>query len=208
MSGSPIASTSGSPAPVSGAVVAAAIRDAPGEDERRARPSSGPAVGGPGEQGPTPDEIQAAYELEVWKAEEEKRWRAELREREAERLSVLEAEWRNRESLRDAELAARREEYARLEGRAREVLKEMVAREARLVAAEEAVASRRGELERSAATRVGEAEAAVRRLQAECEHQLELERHRNEELGRAKVRRGVSTSSAPRCCPLGLCTAA
>lgn len=136
---------------------------------------------------PSTEELETAYELEMWKAEQEKKWRAELREREAERLSILESEWRHRESLRDAEFSARKEAYGKLEARAREVLKEMAAREAKLVAAEEAAASRRGELERAAATRISEAEAAVRRLQVECEHQLDLERHRNEELARAKA---------------------
>eukprot|EP00951_Prasinocladus_malaysianus_P037886 scaffold410605_cov43-Prasinocladus_malaysianus.AAC.1 len=89
--------------------------------------------------------------------------------------------------MRDAEFAARKEAYNKLETKAREVLREMSAREAKLVAAEEAVASRRTELERAAASRVSEAEAAVRRLQVECEHQLDLERHRNEELARAKL---------------------
>mmetsp|Transcript_6040 Transcript_6040/g.10906 ORF Transcript_6040/g.10906 Transcript_6040/m.10906 type:complete len:278 (-) Transcript_6040:212-1045(-) len=63
----------------------------------------------------------------------------------------------------------------------------MAAREAKLVAAEEALVSRRAELERAAASRISEAEAAVRRLQLECEHQLDLERHRSEELARGNA---------------------
>uniref|UniRef100_A0A061QYS2 Centrosomal protein CEP120 n=1 Tax=Tetraselmis sp. GSL018 TaxID=582737 RepID=A0A061QYS2_9CHLO len=157
----------------------------PGEEEH---PKQGEgAVGDQETLGPSAEEIQAAFELEVWKREAEKQWREELRAREEERLSILEAEWRNRESLRDAEFSARREAYSKLESRAREVLKDMASREAKLVAAEESLASRRAELERAAAARISEAEAAVRRLQVECEHQLELERHRNEELARSRT---------------------
>lgn len=52
------------------------------------------------------------------------------------------------------------------------------ARERRIVAAEEALLRRRKELEREHAGRMAEAEAAVRRLQVECEHQLDIERDR------------------------------
>eukprot|EP00873_Tetraselmis_striata_P037318 jgi/Tetstr1/457582/TSEL_044150.t1 len=136
-------------------------------------------------EGPSAAELHTAYELEQWKIAEERRWRAELAEREAERLGILEAEWRAREKARDDEARTQREAYAALEERTRSVLKEMAAREAKLVAAEESLASRRAELERAAAARISEAEAAVRRLQLECEHQLDLERHRNEELARS-----------------------
>ena len=51
-------------------------------------------------------------------------------------------------------------------------------RERRLVGAEETLARRRKDLERDHAARMAEAEAAVRRLQVECEHQLEIERDR------------------------------
>ncbi len=52
---------------------------------------------------------------------EEARWRGELREREAARLLVLEAEWRRRERSREAELGGARAEYLALEERAQKV---------------------------------------------------------------------------------------
>jgi centrosomal protein CEP120 len=51
-------------------------------------------------------------------------------------------------------------------------------RERRLVALEESSSARRRELEREHSARCVEAEAAVRRLQVECEHQLGMERDR------------------------------
>ena len=51
-------------------------------------------------------------------------------------------------------------------------------RERRLVSSEEGLLRRRKELEREHAARMAEAEAAVRRLQVECEHQLDMERDR------------------------------
>ena len=73
-----------------------------------------------------------------------------------------------------------------LEQRARELLAAVEERERRVVQAEEAAARRRAQMEREHAGRLGDAEAAVRRLQAEFEHQLELERGRNLEVVRQR----------------------
>lgn len=51
-------------------------------------------------------------------------------------------------------------------------------RERKLVSAEDVMVRRRKDMEREHAARMAEAEAAVRRLQVECEHQLEIERDR------------------------------
>ncbi|EFJ47447.1 hypothetical protein VOLCADRAFT_117862 [Volvox carteri f. nagariensis] len=129
-------------------------------------------------------EFEAAWELEVWKKAEEARWRAELRERESQRMLVLESEWRRRERAREAELASLKAEYLAMEDKAQQALAAAEARERRILAAEEALLRRRKELEREHAARMVEAEAAVRRLQVECEHQLDIERDRNTELVR------------------------
>jgi hypothetical protein len=108
-------------------------------------------------------------------------------EREQQRMAALEAEWRRRERAREAEAAGLRGEYAALEAKARQVLAAAEEREARLVAADEALARRRTDLERDHAARMAEAEAAVRRLQVECEHQLSIERDRGAEAGRLRA---------------------
>ena len=43
------------------------------------------------------------------------KWRAELRERELERMSLLEREWRRREAARTAELAHLKKHYSSLD---------------------------------------------------------------------------------------------
>ncbi|GAX73423.1 hypothetical protein CEUSTIGMA_g875.t1 [Chlamydomonas eustigma] len=131
-------------------------------------------------------EYETVWQLEAWKRAEEMRWRGEMKEREACRMSALEAEWRRREKQREMDVAAMRQEYEILEGAARKMLSGLEERERRLVLGEESLLRRRRELEREHAARMAEAEAAVRRLQVECEHQLEIERDRSSELVRQK----------------------
>ncbi|GMH41711.1 hypothetical protein BSKO_09621 [Bryopsis sp. KO-2023] len=131
-------------------------------------------------------EYTAAWELEVWKKNEEENFLEGLEQREKERMAVLDNEWRKHEKLREEEVGALRGECSSLEIRLKEMLESVEERERKLKAAEEGQSRRKTELEREYATRISEAEAAVRRLQVECEHQLTIERDRNAELGRLK----------------------
>lgn len=49
------------------------------------------------------------------------KWRAELRDRELERMSMLEREWRRREATRTAEVAQIKAHYAKLDSQTRQV---------------------------------------------------------------------------------------
>ena len=49
------------------------------------------------------------------------KWRAELRERELERMSGLEGEWRRRETARTAEVAKIKTHYVHLDTQTRQV---------------------------------------------------------------------------------------
>ena len=49
------------------------------------------------------------------------KWRAELRERELERMSGLEGEWRRREAARTAEVVEIKAHYAHLDTQTRQV---------------------------------------------------------------------------------------
>ncbi|CAG9461809.1 unnamed protein product [Pedinophyceae sp. YPF-701] len=129
-------------------------------------------------------EYEAAWELEMWRRAEEAQFRAGLAEREAKRMAALEAEWRAREQGRAREAEDARRQYRTLESRAREVLAAAEERERRVVAAEEAAARRRQAMEREHTQRLQEAEAAVRRLQVEFQHQIEVERGRAAEEAR------------------------
>ena len=49
------------------------------------------------------------------------KWRAELRDRELERMSMLEREWRRREATRTAEVAQIKAHYSKLDSQTRQV---------------------------------------------------------------------------------------
>jgi centrosomal protein CEP120 len=96
---------------------------------------------------------------------EEARFRAQLQELEQQRMGVIEAAWRAREAQRQSEITAMKAKYAALEQQTRELLMATQERERALLAAEAELRLRKAGLEREAAGRMTEAEAAVRRLQ-------------------------------------------
>jgi len=123
-------------------------------------------------------EYAVAWELEVWKQAQEAKWTATMRAREAERMAALEGEWRRREAQREAEHRRTQDACAATEKRLAGALAATQERERRLVAAEESLSVRREAERREMAQRMSEAQHAVRRLQQECEHQLEMEKGR------------------------------
>jgi hypothetical protein len=96
---------------------------------------------------------------------EEARFRAQLQELEQQRMGMIEAAWRSREGQRQSEIAAMKAKYAALEKQTRELLVVTQERERVLLASEAELRLRKAGLEREAAARMTEAEAAVRRLQ-------------------------------------------
>jgi centrosomal protein CEP120 len=123
-------------------------------------------------------EYAVAWELEVWKQAQEAKWTASMRARESERMAALEGEWRRREAQREAEHRRAKESCAATEKRLAGALASVQERERRLIAAEESLSVRREAERREMAQRMSEAQHAVRRLQQECEHQLEMEKGR------------------------------
>jgi len=131
-------------------------------------------------------EYQAAWEFEVWRAAEEARFRAELKEKEVTRMAALESEWRRHEKARTEEVASLRAECESLQKKLHASLSSAEERERKLVTAEESLTRRRKEIERQAAARAAEAQTTIRRVQEECEHQIQMEKIRSSELGRLK----------------------
>ena len=123
-------------------------------------------------------EYAVAWELEVWKQAQEAKWTASMRARESERMAALEGEWRRREAQREAEHRRAKESCAATEKRLAGALASVQERERRLIATEESLSVRREAERREMAQRMSEAQHAVRRLQQECEHQLEMEKGR------------------------------
>lgn len=103
---------------------------------------------------------------------EEAHFRAQLQELEQQRMGVIEAAWRAREAQRQAEIAAMKAKYATLEKQTRDLLTATQERERSLLAAESELRLRKAELERQAAARMTEGEAAIRRLQVRQDVQV------------------------------------
>ena len=132
-------------------------------------------------------EYAVAWELEVWKQSQEAKWTANMRAKEAERMAALEGEWRRREAQREAEHRRAKEDCSNLEKKLSAALSTVEERERRLVAAEESLSVRREAERRELAQRMSEAQHAVRRLQQECEHQLDMEKGRSKDVERQKA---------------------
>ena len=131
-------------------------------------------------------EYAVAWELEVWKQAQEAKWTAHMRQKETERMAVLEGEWRRREAQRESDHRRMREDTAALEKKLAAAVAQVEERERKLIAAEESLSVRREAERREMAQRMSEAQHAVRRLQQECEHQLEMERGRGADVERQK----------------------
>ena len=132
-------------------------------------------------------EYEAAWELQVWKAQQQAAFREALAQTAAARMDVLAAAWRTKEEKRLAEAADRTAVVQQLEAKLRASLAAVQHREKELVAAGEAAALAREAERRELTTRLGEAEAAVRALQLECEHALSTERERTSEAARGRA---------------------
>ncbi|KAJ7516333.1 hypothetical protein O6H91_22G054400 [Diphasiastrum complanatum] len=120
-------------------------------------------------------EYELAWEFELWRRAEEVKWRADLKEKEVARLGALESEWKRREQERTIAVDKMQVELANIESKLRSKLLILEKRERALVLAEEEASLRRDALERDYAQRTADAQVAVKRLQSECEHRLELE---------------------------------
>ncbi|KAJ3278582.1 hypothetical protein HK104_002204 [Borealophlyctis nickersoniae] len=123
-------------------------------------------------------EYRVALELEVWKQEEERKFREHLRTREAELMAQLSSEWKRRERDREATMKRKIDEFKQLETQMQKLVTELEARERRLVKAEEDLCRRKEELEREGERRIEEARDAARRLHEEFRHRVEVEKQR------------------------------
>jgi len=140
----------------------------------------GPAV--PGKQNGSVAESAAGWELEMWRQSEEAKFRASLKEKEAQRMQALEDEWKRREREREALFAKKQAELASLETRVKQSMFDVEKREQKLVLAEEASQSATEAALRDANRKVLEVQDASRRLKEEYTHQLNLEKKRYVEI--------------------------
>jgi len=147
---------------------------------------------------PGPEEYRVAFELETWKRAEQSKFLEHLAATERSRMAQLEAAWIESEERREAQVATLRAEHAALEAKLQESIERAETRERLLTTAEEAIQRKRRDEEREQALRAAEAQAAVRRLQEECEHQLSIEAQRYAELSERHATSTARTSELER----------
>lgn len=143
-------------------------------------------------------EYETAWQLEEWKRREKERFEEELKHKEASRMTALEEAWRQAEASRADEhmqvLNGLREEHGKLSSK----LQKVEAREKELVQQHSKVSQERESEKRDAAAKLNEAQEAVRRVQAESEHKLEMERERSSELEKQRKREEQRADAAER----------
>ena len=127
-------------------------------------------------------EYKIALELELYKQEEEKKFRIHLQQRESELLQQLLSEWKKKEKERDALSKKKMEELSLLESQFQKLITDLEARERKLDVGEEDLSKRKKDIEREFEKRIEEARDATRRLQEEFKHRLELEKGKTMEM--------------------------
>ena len=135
---------------------------------------SRPPAGVDVEQITRTQEYASAWEFEVWRSAEEARWRAEMKEKEIARLAYIQKEWKRREKERLDEISAAQNEVEQLQKSLKKTLVSVEEREKRLIMAEEALARRRKEVDREAATRALESQAAIQRAKEDYQCKLDI----------------------------------
>ncbi|QDZ19073.1 hypothetical protein A3770_02p15910 [Chloropicon primus] len=127
-------------------------------------------------------EYASAWEFEVWRSAEEARWHAEMKEKEIARLAYIQKEWKKREKERLDEIGRAQEEVESLQKNLKKSLLSVEEREKKLIMAEEALSRRRKEIDREAATRALEAQAAIQRTKDEYQCKLDIEKAKSEQI--------------------------
>lgn len=121
-------------------------------------------------------EYKVALDLETWKQEEEKKFRAELEEKEQLICKKLAAEFKARELAREKTLRANVEHYKNLESQLRDLYSQLEKREQSLIEAESLFETRRLTLESECQKTITEHRDSIRRLTDDFAYRLESER--------------------------------
>ena len=129
------------------------------------------------------EEYASAWEFEVWRAAEEARWRAEMKEKEIARMAFIQKEWKKRERERLLEIQKAEREVDALQKGLQKSLKAVEERERRLILAEEATTRRRKEMEREAATQALEAQTTIKRAKEDYECKVRIEKEKLSQAG-------------------------
>ena len=134
------------------------------------------------------DEYKAALELELWKKEEETKFREHLKQREMELNERFANEWKYREKEREALLKRKLEDYKGLEGQLQKLTAHLEARERQVQNTEREVAKQREDLEREMQRTNEEVRDSQRRVQEEFKHRIELEKQKFSDVDSQRVK--------------------
>ncbi|KAJ3179236.1 hypothetical protein HDU85_004925 [Gaertneriomyces sp. JEL0708] len=131
-------------------------------------------------------EYKVALELELWRAEEERKFRAHLRARENELLERLASEWKQAQRQRENTIRSRLDSVKELEHKIQSLAEDLENRERAVKAAEIDMQKRQMEMERDMQRAVDEARDASRRVHDEYSHKLQLSQTRIDEAERSR----------------------
>lgn len=126
-------------------------------------------------------EYKVAMELEVWRQEEQAKFRLLLQEKEKLLNAKLCQEWKSREEERERVLKKKLGEYRSLESQLEVLSSQLESREQALYEAEQLFEKRRSNNELETNRTLNESRDAARRLSEEYKHKAEMERQRTAE---------------------------
>ncbi|GFY71775.1 centrosomal protein of 120 kDa [Trichonephila inaurata madagascariensis] len=129
------------------------------------------------QNGLTQDELlQAALELELWQERQRELFRAQLKDKEMQHLSVLTSEWKQRDMERELLLQRQLQECKKLEDKLKATLKDAELKEKQLSAQETELSLRLQKLDEQREQQKKEAKHQIESIKMEFNELLTLER--------------------------------
>ncbi|GIY71368.1 centrosomal protein of 120 kDa [Caerostris extrusa] len=129
------------------------------------------------QNGLTQDELlQAALELELWQERQRELFRAQLKDKEMQHLSVLTSEWKQRDMERELLLQRQLQECQKLEDKLKTTLKDAELKEKQLSAQETELSMRMHKLDEQKEQQKKEAKNQIESIKMEFNELLTLER--------------------------------
>lgn len=119
---------------------------------------------------------QADLEIQIWKKEEELRFREQLGLKERELVQSLSSEWEARDAEREKILKRKLQDFRKLENQVQNLLLDLESRERTVSSAEDELLKKRGDLERESKKKHDEVRDVARRVREECKVEVEKER--------------------------------
>ena len=144
--------------------------------------------GGGGDAEPGGMEYEVAWQLEMWKRNEEARWQAELRKREAQRMDALESAWRAKEIEREGAVNKAVAAHRQAESKLNQLLFDCEQRDQALQLRESRLEKEKEDAQREAERKITEMEDTCRRVREEYVHQCALENARLQDISTENAR--------------------